>query len=187
MAGRDGGRYRCSGCFRRVSVTARTIFDKTRTPLTVWFETAWLLGASKSGVPASYRQRILPISSYQAAWVMLAKFRSIMGAISGTPLAGRVGVDETFIGRSSTGSSGRHPRCFGILTEDFRGSQHHSRCCRCHRWMALLPGVSGRVYARAFQRLCFTEAGTQVIAGSAPTFRLREAHDRGPLPGIGQC
>jgi hypothetical protein len=37
-------RWRCAGCDRRVSVTAGTIFDKTRTPLTVWFAAAWLLG-----------------------------------------------------------------------------------------------------------------------------------------------
>src|SRR5215218_3294423 len=31
------GRFECSGCGRRTSVTAGTIFDRTRTPLTVWF------------------------------------------------------------------------------------------------------------------------------------------------------
>jgi DNA-directed RNA polymerase subunit RPC12/RpoP len=30
-----GARYRCGGCGRRVSVTAGTLFDKTRVPLTV--------------------------------------------------------------------------------------------------------------------------------------------------------
>lgn len=31
------GRFRCGGCDGRTSVTAGTIVDKTRTPLTVWF------------------------------------------------------------------------------------------------------------------------------------------------------
>ena len=35
------GRYRCKGCKRHVTVTSGTVFDKTRTPLTVWFEAAW--------------------------------------------------------------------------------------------------------------------------------------------------
>jgi hypothetical protein len=41
--GHDGGwrlgdgRFGCAGCRQRWSVTAGTIFDKTRTPLTVWF------------------------------------------------------------------------------------------------------------------------------------------------------
>jgi hypothetical protein len=35
--GRDG-RCRCRGCGRRVSVTAGTVFQVTRTPLSVWFD-----------------------------------------------------------------------------------------------------------------------------------------------------
>src|SRR5436190_1710128 len=31
------GRIKCGGCGARASLTAGTIFDKTRTPLTVWF------------------------------------------------------------------------------------------------------------------------------------------------------
>ena len=34
------GRFRCGGCDGRTSVMAGTIFDKTRTPLTVWFNAA---------------------------------------------------------------------------------------------------------------------------------------------------
>ena len=42
------GRYRCSGCGGRTSVTAGTIFDRTRTPLTVWF-TADSWSTTRSG------------------------------------------------------------------------------------------------------------------------------------------
>src|SRR5665811_403549 len=42
-----GLRWRCASCDRRVWVTAGTIFDKTRTPLTVWFAAAWLLVNSR--------------------------------------------------------------------------------------------------------------------------------------------
>ena len=31
------GWFECAGCGQRTSVTAGTIFDRTRTPLTVWF------------------------------------------------------------------------------------------------------------------------------------------------------
>ena len=43
------GRYSCGGCERRVSVTAGTIFHGTRTPLTVWFEAAWLMMTGRWG------------------------------------------------------------------------------------------------------------------------------------------
>src|SRR5665647_1339365 len=56
-------RWRCAGCDRRVSVTAGTIFDKTRTPLTVWFAAAWLLVNSKTGVSATQLRREMELGS----------------------------------------------------------------------------------------------------------------------------
>ena len=56
------GRYRCSGCGGRTSVIAGTIFDRTRTPLTVWFTASWLFAASKDGISALSLQRTLEIS-----------------------------------------------------------------------------------------------------------------------------
>lgn len=107
-AGRDPvGRYRCRGCWKQVSVISGTIFEKTRTPLTVWFETAWLMTADKTGVSAAHLHRVLPISSYQTAWTMLAKFRSVMTTVGSEPLSGRVEVDETFIGGPRPGIPGR--------------------------------------------------------------------------------
>ena len=43
----SAGMHRCSDCGRRVSVTSRTVFHRTGTPLTVWFEAAWLMMVSK--------------------------------------------------------------------------------------------------------------------------------------------
>lgn len=107
-AGRDtADRYRCHGCRRRVSVTSGTIFDKTRIPLTVWFETIWLVTVSKMGVSAAHLHRVLPISSYQTAWTMLAKLRQVMSPMGSAPLTGRVEVDETFLGGPRAGTVGR--------------------------------------------------------------------------------
>ena len=43
----------CAGCERRVSATAGTIFQGTRTPLTVWFFAAWHLSSGKGGIGAA--------------------------------------------------------------------------------------------------------------------------------------
>ncbi|MGH9119412.1 MAG: transposase, partial [Acidimicrobiales bacterium] len=57
-AGPDGGwrmsdgTFRCRGCKVRTSATAGTIFDRTRTPLTVWFTACWLFATQKDGVSA---------------------------------------------------------------------------------------------------------------------------------------
>ena len=82
--GHDGGwrlgdgRFRCSGCGGRSSVTAGTIFDRTRTPLTVWFNACWLFATGKDGISALSLKRTLEIGSYQTAWAMLHRLRSVL-------------------------------------------------------------------------------------------------------------
>lgn len=88
-------------------MTSGTMFHKTQTPLSVWFETVWLMTADKGGVSAEHLQRILPIASYQTAWAMLARLRHVMSASESEPLHGRVEVDETFIGGTKPGRVGR--------------------------------------------------------------------------------
>ena len=70
-------------------MTARTIFDKTRTPLTVWFHACWLFATAKDGISARYLQRALEIGSYQTAWAMLHRLRSALVR----PGRGRAGRD----------------------------------------------------------------------------------------------
>ncbi|MDN5825519.1 MAG: IS1595 family transposase [Micrococcaceae bacterium] len=106
LSGR-AGRRRCTDCDGHISVTAGTVLERTRTPLTVWFEAAWLMVADKSGVSATHLHRVLPIASYQTAWTLLAKLRSVMGAADAEPLSGRVEVDETFFGGPRPGVRGR--------------------------------------------------------------------------------
>jgi transposase-like protein len=92
------GRIMCSGCGFRTSVTAGTIFDKTRTPLTVWFAACWLLATGKDGVSALSLQRALEIGSYQTAWAMLHRLRSVLVRPGRDRLTGTVEVDETYFG-----------------------------------------------------------------------------------------
>ena len=79
-------------------MTAGTIFDRTRTPLTVWFMACWLFATQKDGVSAQSLQRALDISSYQTAWAMLHRLRSVLVRPGRERLTGTVEVDETFIG-----------------------------------------------------------------------------------------
>src|SRR5450756_1445988 len=63
--------WRCSGCTKRVSRTAGTIFQDTRTPLTVWFAVGWYMTADPAGVSASTMKKLLGLGSYQTVWAML--------------------------------------------------------------------------------------------------------------------
>jgi hypothetical protein len=92
------GRFMCAGCGGRTSVTAGTVFDRTRTPLTVWFNACWLFSTSKDGISALSLQRTLEIGSYQTAWAMLHRLRAVLVRPDRELLSGTVEVDETFIG-----------------------------------------------------------------------------------------
>ena len=100
------GRFRCAACRSCTSVTAGTIFDRTRTPLTVWFSACWLFASQKNGVSALSLQRALEIGSYQTAWAMLHRLRSVLVRPGRERLTGTVEVDETFIGGEEPGLRG---------------------------------------------------------------------------------
>ena len=91
----------------RVSVTAGTIFDNTRTPLTIWFSVAWQVTSSKIGVSAVHVQREMGLGSYQTAWAMLHRYRSVMVRPGRDRLTGDVEVDESFLGGPEPGERGR--------------------------------------------------------------------------------
>ena len=54
-------RLACPICRHQTSVSAGTIFDKTRTPLTTWFEAAWHVTTSKNGMSAKTLERTMGI------------------------------------------------------------------------------------------------------------------------------
>jgi transposase-like protein len=87
----------CRECGRQSTVTAGTIFDKTRTPLRVWLAAAWYLTNQKQGVSALGLQRVLGLGSYETAWAMLHRFRRAMVRPGRERLKGQVEVDETYL------------------------------------------------------------------------------------------
>ena len=98
------GRLSCRGCRFQCSVTAGTIFDKTRTPLRVWFAAAWYITSQKQGISALGLQRVLGLTSYETAWAMLHRFRRAMVRPGRDLLTGTVEVDESFLAlRRKTG------------------------------------------------------------------------------------
>jgi transposase-like protein len=91
------GRLQCRDCGHQSTITAGTIFDKTRTPLKVWFAAAWYMTNQKLGISALGLQRVLGLGSYQTAWTMLHRFRRAMVRPDRERLKGVVEVDETYL------------------------------------------------------------------------------------------
>ena len=103
-------RIMCAACGHRTSVTAGTIFDRTRTPLTVWFTACWSFATAKDGISALSLQKALEIGSQQTAWAMLHRLRSVLIRPGRELLSGQVEVDETYIGGEEAGLAGGRAR-----------------------------------------------------------------------------
>lgn len=97
----------CGCCSYQSSVTAGTIFHRTRKPLTMWFRVIWWVTSLKTGASALAMQRVLGLGSYETAWTWLHKLRRAMVRPGRDRLAGRVEVDETYVGASEEGLRGR--------------------------------------------------------------------------------
>ena len=109
-------RIMCAACGHRTSVTAGTIFDRTRTPLTVWFTACWSFATAKDGISALSLQKALEIGSQQTAWAMLHRLRSVLVRPGRDRLAGMVEVDETYIGGEEPGLRGGRAKGKKVLT-----------------------------------------------------------------------
>lgn len=100
----------CTTCSRRTSITAGTVFEKTRIPLRTWLLAAWLMTTQKSGTSAKSLEQVLGLNSYRTAWRLLHKLRLATVRPEREPLTGAVEVDETMIGgveKADEGNQGR--------------------------------------------------------------------------------
>jgi transposase-like protein len=87
----------CRSCRHQGTVIAGTVLDKTRTPLTTWFEAAWHVTTAKNGPSAKTLERTLGVRC-RVAWTMLQRFRVAMVRSEREQLSGDVEVDETLVG-----------------------------------------------------------------------------------------
>jgi hypothetical protein len=160
------GRYECAGCNGRISVTAGTIFDRTRTPLTAWFSACWLFATQEDGISALSLQRALEIGSYQTAWAMLHRLRSVLVRPGRDLLGGTVEVGEAFVGGGRTnGADGE------VLTGIAVEVDHPGGVGRCR--MQVLP--DGSAGSLALFATSVAAAGSQIttVAGKPlPSVRL---------------
>jgi transposase-like protein len=177
------GRFECSGCGRRTSVTAGTIFDRTRTPLTVWFTACWQFAAAKDGISALSLQRSLEIGSYQTAWAMLHRLRSVLVRPGRERLTGVVEVDETYLGGEEPGLRGGRAKGKKLLVGIAVERVQPRGLGRCR--MAVLPDARTDTL-RAFLADHVEEGATVITDGWQPYRQAtagRYLHQRQPGAG----
>jgi len=89
--------FECASCGHQHSVTAGTVFHKTRTDLSKWFLAAFMIASDKRGVSALYVSKQLAIR-YDTAWTMCHKLRAALFEREGFELTRFVEIDEAFYG-----------------------------------------------------------------------------------------
>lgn len=105
------GLWMCQRCGQQTSVTAGTIFHRTRYPLRTWFAAAWFVCSQKTGASALGLKRVLGFGSYETAWAWMHKLRRAMVRPDRDRIGGpgvTVELDQAFVGGRSQG--GRRAR-----------------------------------------------------------------------------
>lgn len=88
--------FYCSKCRYQIAPTANTIFHKSETPLTLWFQAILAFSCAKSGISAKYLERELEVT-YKTAWRMLKLIRQALQQ-SSDMLDGDVEMDAAYYG-----------------------------------------------------------------------------------------
>lgn len=102
------GLWYCRDCGVQTSVTAGTIFHRTRKPLRLWFRTMWHITTQKYSTNALGLKRVVEPGCYETSWQWLHKLRRAMVRPGRDRLSGCVQVDETYVGgRKKGGKRGR--------------------------------------------------------------------------------
>jgi len=100
--------YQCKECGHQTSVTANTIFHKTRKPLRDWFWAIFVVATRTTGSSARQLQYDLGLS-YPTAWTWCHKIRKAMeDRDTRYSLRGVVELDDTYMGgKKKPGKRGR--------------------------------------------------------------------------------
>jgi transposase-like protein len=115
--------FQCNRCKRQVSLTAGTVFQDTKLPLTAWFSAIYHLAQGKKGISSIELGRRLGVRQ-PTAWLVKHKLMRAMAAReAGKPkLSGRVELDDAYLGgerpggKRGRGAAGKTPVVAAVET-----------------------------------------------------------------------
>lgn len=95
--------FQCNGCRHQASLTAGSLMEHTKLPLTVWFLAVYLISQAKTGLSSLALKRQLGVS-YPTAWLLHQKINRAMAEQDGTHrLSGAVQLDDAYLGGERAG------------------------------------------------------------------------------------
>jgi transposase-like protein len=96
--------FQCNRCKKQLSLTAGTVFQDTKLPLTAWFAAIYHLTQSKGGISSIALARRLGVRQ-PTAWLVKHKLMRAMAVREAEKpkLEGRVEVDDAYLGGERSG------------------------------------------------------------------------------------
>jgi transposase-like protein len=122
--GRRHKRYQCRSCRHQATLTAGTILEATKLPLTTWFLTFYLVGQAKTGISSLALRRHLGVN-YRTAWLVHNKIMHALKERDGAyVLRGKIQVDDAYLGgercggKPGRGSENKVPIVAAVSVDD---------------------------------------------------------------------
>ena len=101
--------FSCGECGTQIFPLVGTIFEKSSTPLRLWFHAMYLMGSTRCGISAKQVQREVGVT-YKTAWRMFKQIRSLLSAGDMQLEGSTVEVDEAYYGGVRKFNRGRPMR-----------------------------------------------------------------------------
>ena len=93
----------CNSCRHQTSLTAGSLMEHTKLPLTTWFLAIYLISQAKTGLSSLALKRQLGVS-YPTAWLLHHKINRAMAQQDSTHrLCGNVQLDDAYLGGERAG------------------------------------------------------------------------------------
>ena len=97
--------YACDRCGNHIYPLAGTIFEKSTTPLRIWFQAMYLMGSTRCGISAKQIQRETGVT-YKTAWRIFRQIRSLLSELDMQLEGSTVEMDECYVGGRPRGKRG---------------------------------------------------------------------------------
>ena len=95
--------FQCNGCRHQTSLTAGSLMEHTKLPLTTWFLAIYLISQAKTGLSALALKRQVGVS-YPTDWLLHQKINRAMARQDATHrLDGDVQIDDAYLGGERAG------------------------------------------------------------------------------------
>lgn len=95
--------FQCNACRHQTSLTAGSLLEHTKLPLTTWFLAVYLISQAKTGLSALALKRQIGVS-YPTAWLLHHKINRAMAQQDGSlRLSGAVQLDDAYLGGERAG------------------------------------------------------------------------------------